>query len=54
MWGFNQVGLLGLSDTEDRLTPTVVSSLSGRRVVSSASHTVAVTGAWHVLVCVYV
>jgi hypothetical protein len=48
MWGRNEEGLLGLGDVEDRHTPTVVSLLSGRRVadvVSSNSHTVAVTGA---------
>ena len=54
MWGPNHLGHLGLGDIEDRHTPTVVSSLSGRRVVSSASHTVAVTGAWRVYVCVCV
>jgi hypothetical protein len=57
MWGRNHVCHLGLGDTEDRLTPTVVSSLSGRRVVdvvSSSDHTVAVTGAWRVYVCSYV
>ena len=53
MWGRNHLGHLGLGDTEDRHTPTVVSSLSGRRVVdvvSSSNHTVAVTGAWRVYV----
>ena len=48
MWGRNYEGMLGLGDREIRLTPTVVPSLSGRRVVdmvSSAGHTVAVTGA---------
>ena len=56
MWGKNDFGYLGLGDTEDRHTPTVVSSLSGRRVVdvvSSSNHTVAVTGAWRVYVCSY-
>jgi alpha-tubulin suppressor-like RCC1 family protein len=46
MWGGNEEGYLGLGDTEDRRTPTVVSSLSGRRVVdvvSSENHTIAVT-----------
>jgi alpha-tubulin suppressor-like RCC1 family protein len=55
MWGYNASGHLGLGDTDRRLTPTVVSSLSGRRVVdvvSSIYHTVAVTGAsWRVYVC---
>ena len=49
MWGYNAFGTLGLGDTDRRHTPTVVSSLSGRRVVdvvSSGDHTVALTGAW--------
>ena len=48
MWGKNEEGQLGLGDVEDRYTPTVVSSLSGRRVVdvvSSENHTIAATSA---------
>ena len=48
MWGKNEEGQLGLGDVEDRHTPTVLSSLSDRRVVdvvSSDNHTVAVTSA---------
>ena len=33
VWGRNTEGQLGLGDTTDRTTPTVVTALEGRRVV---------------------
>ncbi len=47
-WGWNKFGQLGLGDTEDRCSPTLVAGLAGQAVKLLACgwrHTVAVTQA---------